>query len=278
LHSTMSHDAERQARAAAPHKPVQILHAGQTLWSVASSVQSDLPSLVAANPRPLRELAQLAEGSVVKLPTSSSATHERIEQRAVELGLGSAHVAAQLYAGQVEPAWLAPLGPAELAPATLLWPVESGHFVRGFGSGAGEYHEAVDIAAESDSAVRAALPGLVAYAGDAIEGYGNLLLLVHPGALITMYAHNETLEVEAGQLVDVGDLIATVGSTGLSRGPHVHFELMHDGENCDPAPLFHPGIRNQEGVIEEQSPRVTWPPGEERPREVRCLPRRHQPH
>ena len=92
------------------------------------------------------------------------------------------------------------------------------------------------MAAEPDSAVRAARPGLVAYAGDAIEGYGNLLLLVHPGGLITMYAHNETLEVEAGQLVDVGDLIATVGSTGLSRGPHVHFELMHDGEKFPAIP------------------------------------------
>ncbi|MEZ4287710.1 MAG: M23 family metallopeptidase [Polyangiales bacterium] len=71
--------------------------------------------------------------------------------------------------------------------------------------------------------VRAAAPGIVGYAGDGIRGYGNTVLVIHPGGWVTMYAHNSVNFVVAGQRVDKGSILAEVGSTGISRGPHVHF-------------------------------------------------------
>ena len=65
---------------------------------------------------------------------------------------------------------------------TLRWPVPRGWFVRGYGSGEGGYHRAVDVAGEIGSDVVAAAGGIVGYAGDQVRGYGNLILIVHPEA------------------------------------------------------------------------------------------------
>ena len=85
-----------------------------------------------------------------------------------------------------------------------------------------------------------------------------------------MYAHNSALHVVAGERVDVGQVIAEAGSTGLSRGPHVHFELMYKGKNCDPAPLLRPALQADDA-------QVAWHMSERRPRGVRCARRRRYP-
>ena len=74
-------------------------------------------------------------------------------------------------------------------------------------------------------------------------------MVVHAGGWVTMYAHNSTNFVVAGERVPRGAILAEVGSTGISRGPHVHFELMFSGRNCDPGPLFRPGIRHRNGRL-----------------------------
>jgi murein DD-endopeptidase MepM/ murein hydrolase activator NlpD len=161
-------------------------------------------------------------------------------------------------------------------PGSLRWPVANGWFVRGYGSGEGGYHLAVDIMGRIGWNVRAAAPGIVAYAGDEVPGYGNLVLMVHPGGWVTMYAHNSANSVVAGQSVPRGGILGEVGSTGISRGPHVHFELIYDGQNCDPAALFRPGIRHRDGHLSPLAT-VDWARPTPRPDRVRCHARMRHP-
>ncbi len=197
-------------------------------------------------------------------------------RRAARLGLGTRSAAGQLLAGRAEPAWFRAAGDGNRAPGTLGLPVANGWFVRGFGSGRGAYHQAIDIGGEMGWNVRAAAPGIVGYAGDELNGYGNLIILIHPGRLITLYAHNARNRVTAGQRVDRGAVIASLGSTGLSMGPHVHFELLYDGKNCDPAPLLHPILRHRHGKP-IAVPGTRWRTLNKRPSAVTCDARRHHP-
>ena len=105
-------------------------------------------------------------------------------------------------------------------------------------SGATKMHEGLDIAAAAGSPVRAFRDGVVEYAGPA-EGYGNVVVLRHADGMKTLYGHNQANAVKTGDRVAAGQLIARVGSTGNSTGPHLHFEVLRNGERVDPAPYLH---------------------------------------
>jgi murein DD-endopeptidase MepM/ murein hydrolase activator NlpD len=110
--------------------------------------------------------------------------------RAQLLGLGTSQAGHKLLGGVVEPRWLRAVPgatPTDFA-GTLRWPVTNGRFVRGYGSGEQGYHLAVDIAGDIGWNVRAAAPGLVGYSGDGIRGYGNIVLVIHQGGWVTLYA------------------------------------------------------------------------------------------
>jgi murein DD-endopeptidase MepM/ murein hydrolase activator NlpD len=96
----------------------------------------------------------------------------------------------------------------------------------------------VDIVAEPGTRVRAANDGLVAYSDNGVRGMGNLLILVHPDGATTFYAHLRAAYVFAGEKVRRGEVIGEVGNTGLSRGPHLHFEWRRRGHPRDPARRF----------------------------------------
>ena len=164
-----------------------------------------------------------------------------------DLALGTLPTASRVIYGHADSRWLRLMEDGEQIPTDLLWPVKDGWFVRGYGSGEEGYHLAVDIMAPFGTPVQAAERGVVAYSGNGVRGYGNMVLLVHPGGWITMYAHNQNNFVQAGQIVERGDFIAAVGSSGISRGPHVHFEFAYHGKNCDPTPLFRPAARHPFG-------------------------------
>jgi murein DD-endopeptidase MepM/ murein hydrolase activator NlpD len=198
------------------------------------------------------------------------------ELRAARLGLGDMKAAGKLLAGRTEASWVRAAGASAGLTGTLRFPVTKGHVARGFGTGKGGYHQAVDIASEPGAKVYAAAPGIVAYADAGVSGYGNMIILVHPGGQITTYAHNQKNLVVAGERVVRGALIARLGSTGRSKGPHVHFELLFDGKNCDPMPLFRPAARRRNG---EKASRVLsiWKQANKRPKSVDCNPRKHHP-
>ncbi|MGB3298812.1 MAG: peptidoglycan DD-metalloendopeptidase family protein, partial [Phormidesmis sp.] len=114
-----------------------------------------------------------------------------------------------------------------------------GPITSGFGSrfhpvlGYSRFHAGTDFGAEQGSPIEAAETGVVIFAGW-YGGYGNAVIIDHGGGLTTLYGHSSQLNVSEGQAVKKGDVIALVGTTGLSTGPHLHFEVRRNGEPIDP--------------------------------------------
>ena len=100
-------------------------------------------------------------------------------------------------------------------------------------SGKQEFHRGVDFAGKYNSNVIAVAGGVVTEADDRY-GYGNLVEIDHGSGYVTRYGHNEKMTVEVGQTVRKGQVIAKMGSTGRSTGPHVHFEVLKNGVRVDP--------------------------------------------
>lgn len=260
---------------------------GETIWDLAGAFGVTVSEIMAANALDESGVRGLREGARLYIPGVERDRGGRVRRQlsglqrralavAQRLGLGTRQTATALLRGRVEPRWARAAGGVDRMPGHLRWPVSNGWFVRGFGSGEGGYHLAVDIMGRIGWNVRAAAPGIVGYAGNEVPGYGNIVLLVHPGGWVTMYAHNSANSVVAGQRVPRGGIIGEVGSTGISRGPHVHFEMMYDGRNCDPAVLFRPGIRHRDGHL-SPLPRADWLRPREVPERMRCAPRRRHP-
>jgi murein DD-endopeptidase MepM/ murein hydrolase activator NlpD len=109
------------------------------------------------------------------------------------------------------------------------WPLDAGIISSEYGERWGKMHKGIDIAAEAGEPVYAVAAGEVIYAGNGLSGYGNVVILRHDSKLTSLYAHNTELKVKVGDEIKQGDLIALLGSTGHSTGPHVHFEF-RDGD------------------------------------------------
>lgn len=111
----------------------------------------------------------------------------------------------------------------------LQWPLEAGIVSSEFGERWGKMHKGIDIAADIGEPVYAIASGEVIYAGNGMRGYGNVVIIRHDRMRTSLYAHNSELKVKQGDQVTQGTLVALLGSTGHSTGPHVHFEI-RDGD------------------------------------------------
>lgn len=101
-----------------------------------------------------------------------------------------------------------------------------------------EFHKGVDLAADYGTEVRASAAGTVASAGWDAGGFGNKVDIDHGNGYHTWYAHLSRIAVSAGQRVTKGQPIAFVGSTGESTGPHLHYQVMYEGNPIDPQPFL----------------------------------------
>ncbi|MGX2968844.1 murein hydrolase activator NlpD [Ursidibacter sp. B-7004-1] len=112
------------------------------------------------------------------------------------------------------------------------WPTE-GRVIAGFSSAEGG-NKGIDIAGAKGQPVKAAAAGKVVYAGNALQGYGNLIIIKHNDNFLSAYAHNDTIKVDEQDNVRAGQTIATLGSTG-TNGNKLHFEIRYLGKSVDPA-------------------------------------------
>jgi murein DD-endopeptidase MepM/ murein hydrolase activator NlpD len=124
--------------------------------------------------------------------------------------------------------------PAAVNGLTLRWPVK-GKVISTFGNKPnGLKNEGINIAVPEGTEVRAAGAGVVAYAGNELKGYGNLVLIRHQGGYVTAYAHAKSLKVKRGDQVKRGDVIALAGQTGAVNSPQLHFEVRKGATALDP--------------------------------------------
>jgi murein DD-endopeptidase MepM/ murein hydrolase activator NlpD len=128
--------------------------------------------------------------------------------------------------------------PPPRAEARFLWPVR-GEILSGFGPMEGGLHnDGINVAAPAGTPVKAAENGVVAYVGNELRGFGNLLLLKHADGWVTAYAHTQEVLVRHGQQVQRGQIVARVGATGSVGRPQLHFEVRKGSEAKDPAQLL----------------------------------------
>lgn len=121
--------------------------------------------------------------------------------------------------------------PADEEKAGFRWPAR-GRVISGFGNG----NEGINIAVPEGTPVKAAEGGVVAYAGNELKGYGNLVLIRHDNGWVSAYANNGELKVKRGDTVTRGQTIAKSGQTGNVTSPQLHFELRKGSKPVDPLP------------------------------------------
>ena len=128
--------------------------------------------------------------------------------------------------------------------SNLQWPVPSCTLITSrFGyrvaptTGASTYHGGLDVGAGMGASIVAAGAGDVIYAGEN-GGYGNCVMIDHGNGVVTVYAHMSSIGVSYGQYVTAGQYVGAVGSTGVSTGPHCHFEIRRNGSYIAPQNVF----------------------------------------
>ncbi|MGA7000635.1 MAG: M23 family metallopeptidase, partial [Pseudolabrys sp.] len=123
--------------------------------------------------------------------------------------------------------------PAGAMPA-FRWPVR-GRVIAGFGSKPnGTQNDGINLAVPEGTPIKAADDGVVAYAGNELKGYGNLVLIRHSNGFVSAYAHASELMVKRGDTIKRGQVIAHAGQTGNVTSPQLHFEIRKGSTPVDP--------------------------------------------
>ena len=121
-------------------------------------------------------------------------------------------------------------------------------------AGVPRFHEGIDFSADTGTDIYATGNGTVVKAGFTTGGYGNLVVIDHGFGYQTLYAHMKNIGVLPGSEVKRGDVIGTVGNTGYSKGPHLHYEVHVNGRHVDPINYFYDDLSPDDYVkLREQS-------------------------
>lgn len=142
-----------------------------------------------------------------------------------------------------------------LSSIPAIQPVDNKHLTRmasGFGwrndpfTKARKFHNGMDFTAPQGTPIYAAGDGVVTRADDASSGYGNHIRIDHGYGYVSLYAHLHQYRVKVGQRVKRGDFIATVGNTGRSQAPHLHYEIIKDGKHINPIHFYYGNLTPDE--------------------------------
>ena len=208
-----------------PTKQYHTVQSGESLYSIARMYNVDVTSLSRVNN--LKTPYSLSVGQRLLLPASVSTLETGKKAYSAPTAVAkapqtNATTPKAQAKNQPEETYIPP---ASNRKTKFMWPV-NGTVISGFGNlGKGRKNDGINIKAPLGTAVKAADGGTVAYAGNELKGFGNLILIKHTDGWITAYAHNDKLLVKKGQKVVRGEKIATVGSTGSVTVPQLHFEV-----------------------------------------------------
>lgn len=233
-----------------PGAKLHVVRRGDTLQRIARRYGVSTGRLAASNG--IAPPYRIYPGQALSLPAADGAVKRRVAKRPART-----------------PRVKKPPRAVSLAPSPpragkrFLWPVEGPVAVRFGVRGKGLRNDGINILARRGTGVRAAENGVVAYSGNAVRGFGNLVLIKHAGGWMSAYAHNDVLLVRAGQRVRRGETISRVGSSGSVSRPQLHFELRRGRRAVDPLRYLAPPRRSISFLA---------PPGRAPPRAVRPSP------
>jgi murein DD-endopeptidase MepM/ murein hydrolase activator NlpD len=206
-----------------------VVRLGDTLLKIAQRHGLTIAELLQLNPG--LETARLVVGSQVQVAQSSPGRSRLLLGLAPVGSGGLSWPELPRFGNEQRP----PAGVLRGSP-NLIWPAQ-GAFTSGYGWRWGRMHKGIDIANNVGTPVVAAAKGRITFAGWHDGGYGYLVEITHEDGSMTRYGHNSNLLVREGQVVEQGQMISLMGSTGRSTGPHLHFEIHPAGEGAM-NPLF----------------------------------------
>lgn len=178
---------------------------GETMWDISRKYEVDVSQIIRANPT--KNPNALKIGDKLEIPDSTNSS--RLVLAYNEPSRSVANIKSQ-----------------------FMWPIV-GTITSRYGWRASGFHHGVDIAGDVGDPVKAAAAGKVVFA-DYRAVYGRTVILQHPDGHETWYAHLQNISVKLGSQVAKGQVIGTVGTTGRTTGPHLHFEVKKDSRNIDP--------------------------------------------
>lgn len=241
--------AGRPVATAAPR--IHVVNPGETLASIARQNHVSVVELEKANK--IEAPAKLKLGTRLTVPARVAAAAP-----AAPVGVVAAPAVSTVPAANTKVAAAAPQQSAHLAQAnpqpdeiaaaapavksseatgalpTFRWPVR-GKVIAAYGAKTnGKSNDGINLAVPEGTPVKAAEDGTVAYAGNELKGYGNLVLIRHPNGYVTAYAHASELLVKRGDTIKRGQVIAKSGQSGEVGSPQLHFEIRKGSQPVDP--------------------------------------------
>jgi murein DD-endopeptidase MepM/ murein hydrolase activator NlpD len=208
------------------------LRIGQTLYLPKGGKAPVAPRAVAANESKPAPDVHVVKTTAIQPPEPAEKPHQAPKPQAVPAVAGSDEVIGgqnpQVASTQQLPA------PEPMSGNSFRWPVQ-GRIISEFGTKPdGGHNDGINVAVPLGTSVKAAENGVVAYAGDELKGYGNLVLIRHSNNWVSAYAHNDEILVKRGDQVRRGQVIAKAGRTGQVNQPQLHFELRKGSRPVDP--------------------------------------------
>jgi murein DD-endopeptidase MepM/ murein hydrolase activator NlpD len=215
------------------------MNAFADLMATQDDISSRLDDLIAQ----IQDAQSQLQGQPPDVTQALATLLEQQEQDLVQEANQAAWSQAQLGAGLAQATRALPPG-SNLPPLVLSWPMTGARITQPFGPSnvileppLGPYphfHTGIDLAAPIGTPVMAAADGIVVAVAHTTVGYGNYVMIAHGGGIVTLYAHLLETDVSEGDRVARGKKIGLEGSTGLSTGPHLHFEVRINDQVVDP--------------------------------------------